>query len=81
MQIESKANIVLISFYYYYYYYYIRIAGPNTSLKTTVHYLLLIFTFFELKILMKSDNLVDVATTVLCLYTCTGNKVSILTLI
>ena len=44
VQIESNANIVLISFYYHYY---IRIADPNASLKTTVHYLSLIFTFFE----------------------------------
>ena len=44
LQIEGKANIALISFYYCYN---IRIADPNASLDTTVHYLSLIFTFFE----------------------------------
>ena len=43
VQIESKVNIVLVLFYYYY----IRIAVANASLKTTVHYLSLIFIFFE----------------------------------
>ena len=82
VQIWIKANIVLISFYYH-----IRIADPNANLKTTAHYLSLIFTFFEVCItventLMNVGNPVDAPTTVsMLIYIHKESQVSILALV